>query len=128
MIDLLVQRLQATRGDVEVAIKLSGRRVGLSSRRAECGFTLIELVITVTVLSILTLGIVPLMKISVKRQKEEQLRAALRQMRTAIDEFHRDTVNMNCTGTVATTGGQAERGEQEEQGEQILMLIRAARS
>ena len=61
------------------------------------GFTLIELVITVTVLSILTLGIVPLMKLSVKRQREEQLRAALRQMRTAIDEFHRDTVDMTCT-------------------------------
>ncbi len=60
------------------------------------GFTLIELVITVTVLSILTLGIVPLMKLSVKRQKEEQLRAALRQMRTAIDEFHRDTAQMIC--------------------------------
>ena len=43
-------------------------------------------------MSILTLGIVPLMKLSIKRQKEDQLRAALRQMRTAIDEFHRDTV------------------------------------
>jgi general secretion pathway protein G len=64
-----------------------------------------ELVITVTVLTILTLGIVPLMKISVKRQKEAELRAALREMRTAIDEFHRDTVNMNCTGTVAPPPG-----------------------
>jgi general secretion pathway protein G len=64
------------------------------------GFTLIELVITVTVLSILTLGVVPLMKLSVKRQKEEQLRAALRQMRTAIDEFHRDTAQMNCSAVV----------------------------
>ncbi len=66
------------------------------------GFTLIELVITVTVLSILTLGVVPLMKLSVKRQREEQLRAALRQMRTAIDEFHRDTALMICA---TATGG-----------------------
>ncbi|MBC8030999.1 MAG: type II secretion system protein [Pyrinomonadaceae bacterium] len=66
------------------------------------GFTLIELVITVTVLSILTLGVVPLMKLSVKRQKEEQLRSALREMRSAIDEFHRDTAQMECGGT----GGQ----------------------
>ena len=64
----------------------------------ERGFTLIELVITVTVMTILTLGVVPLMKLSVKRQKEEQLRAALRQMRSAIDEFHRDTAQMTCTG------------------------------
>lgn len=66
------------------------------------GFTLIELVITVTVMTILTLGVVPLMKLSVKRQKEERLRAALRQMRSAIDEFHRDTAQMVCT---TTTGG-----------------------
>ena len=62
------------------------------------GFSLIELVITLTVLSILTLGVLPLVKISVKRQKEEQLRETLRQMRMAIDEFHRDTIGMVCTG------------------------------
>lgn len=62
------------------------------------GFSLIELVITVTVLSILTLGVLPLVKISVKRQKEQQLRETLRQMRMAIDEFHRDTIGISCTG------------------------------
>lgn len=58
------------------------------------GFTLIELVMTITIMTILTLGVVPLIKVSVKRQKEQQLRDALRQMRTAIDEFRRDTVGM----------------------------------
>jgi len=56
------------------------------------GFTLIELVITVAVLSILTLGIVPLVQVSVKRHKELQLREALRQMREAIDQFHREAL------------------------------------
>jgi len=56
------------------------------------GFTLIELVITVAVLAILTLGVVPLVQVSVKRQKEEQLRATLREMREAIDQFHREAV------------------------------------
>ena len=56
------------------------------------GFTLIELVITVAVLAILTLGVIPLMQVSVKRQKEEQLRAALREMREAIDQFHREAL------------------------------------
>ncbi|HEY3102184.1 MAG TPA: prepilin-type N-terminal cleavage/methylation domain-containing protein [Pyrinomonadaceae bacterium] len=56
------------------------------------GFTLIELVITVAVLAILTLGVIPLMRVSVKRQKEEQLRAALREMREAIDQFHREAL------------------------------------
>ena len=56
------------------------------------GFTLIELVITVAVLAILTLGVIPLMQVSVKRQKEEQLRSALREMREAIDQFHREAL------------------------------------
>lgn len=56
------------------------------------GFTLIELVITVSVLAILTLGVLPLVQVSVKRQKELQLRDALRQMREAIDQFHREAV------------------------------------
>ena len=49
---------------------------------------------TITVMTILTLGVIPLMQMSVKRQKEQQLREALRQMRIAIDEFHIDTVGM----------------------------------
>src|SRR6185503_6146432 len=56
------------------------------------GFSLIELVITVAVLAILTLGVVPLVQVSVKRQKEQQLREALREMREAIDQFHREAV------------------------------------
>ncbi|MEO8433560.1 MAG: type II secretion system protein [Pyrinomonadaceae bacterium] len=56
------------------------------------GFTLLELVITVTVLSILTLGVIPLVKVSVKRQKEQQLRETLREMRMAIDQFHREAI------------------------------------
>jgi general secretion pathway protein G len=79
----------------------------LEDKKRSRGFTLIELVITITVLTILTMGVVPLLKISVKRQKEQQLRDALRQMRTAIDEFHRDTVNMNCAGASLPTAGAA---------------------
>lgn len=56
------------------------------------GFSLIELVITITVLAILTLGVVPLAQVAVKRQKEEELRAALREMREAIDQFHREAL------------------------------------
>lgn len=83
------------RGDTVTGVKVPGRRVAFASAR---GFTLIELVMTITVMTILTLGVIPLMKVSVKRQKEQQLRDALRQMRIAIDEFHRDTVGMPTTG------------------------------
>ena len=73
------------------------------------GFSLIELVITITVLTILTMGVLPLVKVSVKRQKEQQLRDALRQMRTAIDEFHRDTIGMVCSGMALTPQQQAQQ-------------------
>ena len=73
------------------------------------GFSLIELVITVTVLTILTLGVLPLVKVSVKRQKEQELRETLRQIRTAIDEFHRDTIGMVCTGVAMTPQQQAQQ-------------------
>jgi general secretion pathway protein G len=60
------------------------------------GWTLIELVITITVLSVLTIGVIPLVRNSVRRQKEQRLREVLREMRAAVDSFKRDTVNMRC--------------------------------
>jgi general secretion pathway protein G len=75
----------------------------------ERGFSLIELVITITVLTILTMGVLPLVKVAVRRQKEQQLRETLRQVRTAIDEFHRDTVGMVCTGVALTAQQQAQQ-------------------
>jgi len=82
-------------------------------RKRERGFSLIELVITITVLTIMTMGVLPLVKVAVRRQKEQELRDSLRQIRTAIDEFRRDTVGMNCSaaalqggaGLAGSTGG-----------------------
>lgn len=99
--------IKSERGDAVIAVRYPGRRVAHShavhdrDAKGRRGFTLIELVITITVLSILTLGVVPLLKLSVKRQKEQQLHDALRQMRSAIDEFHRDTVGIDCSGATA---------------------------
>lgn len=75
-------------------MKVTGHffRMTRKARLPQRGFSLIELVITVTVLAILTLGVIPLVQVSVKRQKEEQLRAALREMREAIDQFHREAL------------------------------------
>lgn len=86
----------------------------LGRSRAQ-GFTLIELVITVAVLAILTLGVIPLVQVSVKRQKEEQLRAALREMREAIDQFHREalmgaSMQVNQAGTGSIPGGEPTAG------------------
>ena len=104
------EQASKTRGDSVNGVKTTDRRAFLSAR---AGFSLIELVITVTILTILTLGIIPLVKVSVKRQKEQQLRDTLRQIRTAIDEFHRDTIGMVCTGTGLGPSGQAGTGVQQ---------------
>jgi general secretion pathway protein G len=93
---LLKATVVMRRGDLLNRTKSAGRRVPLSERSAQ-GFSLIELVITVTVLTILTLGVLPLVKVAVRRQKEQQLRETLRGIRFAIDEFHRDTAGLNCT-------------------------------
>jgi len=66
-----------------------------------CGFSLIELVITLTVMTILTLGLLPLSKVAIKRQREQGLRETLREIRGAIDEFHRDTAGMQCIGSAS---------------------------
>lgn len=52
------------------------------------GFTLIELVIAVAIVSVLALMVAPLMQLTAQRQKEAELRSALRQIRTAIDAYH----------------------------------------
>src|SRR5438093_5833690 len=96
------------RGDWMGRVESTGRRVPVSGAPKQPGFSLIELVITITVLTIMTLGVIPFVKVAVRRQKEQQLRDVLRQMRTAIDEFHRDTIGMVCTGTgigTPTSGG-----------------------
>lgn len=53
------------------------------------GFTLIEMVITVAIMAILATAALPLTELTVKRSKEQELRASLRQIRDAIDEYRR---------------------------------------
>jgi len=69
------------------------------------GWTLIELVITMTVMAVLTMAVIPIVRTSIRRQRETRLREALREIRGAIDEFHRDTVNMTCGPTGAPVAG-----------------------
>ena len=84
--------------------------VALRARRTESGLSLVELLITVTVLAILSVGAIPLVKNSVRRQKEYQLRAVLRDMREAIKEFKRDTVGIQCGGAGAGLPGASPPG------------------
>ncbi|MEW5979432.1 MAG: type II secretion system protein [Acidobacteriota bacterium] len=62
-------------------------RGGVRHLDRERGLTLVELIATVTIVSILSLAALPLAKISIKRQKESELRHSLREMREAIDRY-----------------------------------------
>lgn len=66
------------------------------------GFTLLEMIITLTVMAILVMGTIPLAQNANKRQKEIRLRENLRTLRAAIDEFHRDTLGACPQGAVRT--------------------------
>jgi len=88
------------------------------------GFSLVELVITVGVLAILTLGVIPLIQVSVKRQKEQQLHDALRQMREAIDQFHREALagaSMQIAQQQGLTQTPQQQNQQNQQIQQNLL-------
>ena len=57
------------------------------NRNPHRGFTLLELIVAATILSILTMMAVPLARVTVQREREKRLRQALWEMRDAIDRY-----------------------------------------
>jgi general secretion pathway protein G len=57
-------------------------------RARQKGLTLVELIVAFTVLLVLTSMAVPLARSKVRAERERDLRAALRDMRYAIDQYH----------------------------------------
>ncbi len=51
------------------------------------GFTLVELVITVAIMALLATAVIPSAQLMYQRQRESELRDALRTIRTAIDGY-----------------------------------------
>jgi general secretion pathway protein G len=56
-------------------------------RNKQKGVTLIELIVATSILLILSTMAVPLARVTIKRQREKELRAALWQLRDAIDRY-----------------------------------------
>ena len=56
-------------------------------RKNQRGLTLVELIVAFTIMFLLTTMAVPLARAKVRRERERDLRYALREMRTAIDKY-----------------------------------------
>ena len=73
------------RADLPIRIKRDGER----------GLTLVELIVTVTILAILASAALPIARFKVKREKERELRRDLWEMRDAIDRY-KDAADKNA--------------------------------
>lgn len=60
---------------------------GSIRKRRQRGFTLLEMVVTLSILALLTAVAIPVIETSVKREKEIELRESLRLLRQAIDDY-----------------------------------------
>jgi len=88
-------RVSTSRFDIRRVLEDRSRKRGFEST----GYTLVELLIVVTLLMVLASAVLPLAQVTSQRQREAELRRNLREMRTAIDKF-KDSVD---TGLIPTT-------------------------
>ena len=80
-------------------LRAAGSRSGVRGPAGQSGYSFVELLIVTAILFILASAVMPLAQVTSQRQRESELRTALRQMRTAIDKF-KDSVDQ---GRIAQT-------------------------
>jgi general secretion pathway protein G len=75
-------------------------------RRSQRGFTLVEVIVVVTILMIMAAAAMPLARVTNQRQKEAELRRSLREIRTAIDKFKDAVDNQQISQTELKPGSE----------------------
>ena len=72
---------------MKVVARQEGRRQRSPRTGGQAGFSLVELIVAFTILLILSAMAVPLARFQVRREREKELRADLREMRDAINKY-----------------------------------------
>jgi general secretion pathway protein G len=80
------------------------RRIWKARRCREGGYTLLELIIACSVLLVLSSAAMPLVRITIVRSRESELRRDLREMRNAIDRY-KDMADTGAFQTEVTSNG-----------------------
>lgn len=68
--------------------------MGSVRSRAERGYTFVEIAVVTAIVAVLASAALPLAKVTMQRQREVELRRALREIRTAIDKY-KDAADQN---------------------------------
>jgi general secretion pathway protein G len=66
---------------------MSSTSICSARQKRQSGMTLVELIVAIAIMAILATGVLPITRTVVKREREKELRAALWQMRDAIDRY-----------------------------------------
>jgi general secretion pathway protein G len=86
------------------AFRAFSKSKDMANANRQRGLTLIELIVATTILLILSGMAIPLARVTIKRQKEKELRAALWQLRDGIDRYN-DAASRNAFQTKVGSEG-----------------------
>ena len=76
-------------------LKQRSKRPIATMTRTVRGFTLVEMIVAITILGILTGMAIPLVRVTIKRERERELRRDLWELRDAIDRY-KDAADRNA--------------------------------
>lgn len=72
--------------------------------RRQAGYTFIELIVVSAIVMLLASAVMPLARVTARRQREAELRRALREVRTAIDKY-KDAADAQQIGALEIKAG-----------------------
>jgi general secretion pathway protein G len=110
----------------------------MASKRLTRGFTLVEMIVALAILSVLAWSVLPLTKVAIQREREVELRRSLRIIREAIDAYKKlsdekkievkeDTEGYPPTLEILVKGVEVQGQEQPEaksKGKKIVKFLR----